>query len=78
VNVCTQDISDRSVTKCHGQSFFLVAESFFKLYFKMYLCDCTALLSRPVQFYVDYFSALQWEAHEMKSDGFYLGICMQL
>ena len=44
----------------------------------MYLCDCTALLSRPVQFYVDYFSALQWEAHEMKSDGFYLGICMQL
>lgn len=78
MNISTQDISDRSVTKCHGQPILSVTESFVKLYFKMYLHDCSAFLSRPLQFYVDEFSVLWWEAHEMKSDDFYLGICMQL
>lgn len=79
-----EDVNDRSVTKCHGpsvirtKSFFSVGELFFKLYSKMYLRDCSAFFSRPLQFNVDEFSPFQWEAHEMKSDGFYLGICTQL
>lgn len=55
-----------------------MAEPFVKPYFKMCLHDCSAFLSRPLQFYVDEFSVSLWEAHEMKSDDFYLGICMQL
>lgn len=78
MDVSTEDISDRSVTECHGQPILSVAEPFVKLYIKMYLHDCSTFLSRPLQFYADEFSALWWEAHEMKFDDFYLGICMQL